>query len=432
MHQKHNSKEDKSMNTLEWKESIPVAGEYDVIVAGGGLSGVAAALSAARLNKKVLLLEKSTVLGGLATLGLINLWVPLCNGRGKQVIKGMAEELLRLSVEKGFDTLPEEWKDGEPTEPTEKRYVTKFSIGIFALQLVKLLKDTGVTILYDALVSSPVMEKGHCKCLNIDGKSGRQFYGVKMVVDATGDADVLLRAGVPTVDGRNFFTMIAYGVNLKSCQAAVEKGDIAAAYTRFSGGPASLYGKGHPEDMPLFWGASTEMVNDFLQKNQLQMYENIKDQPRKERDVLYLPGMAQLRTTRHIDGDYTLSMDDLYKHQETSIGAICDFDYRDRLYEVPFGTLVRTGFDNLITCGRSAAAKGWAWDALRVIPPAVLTGQAAGIAAAQAVDAQVAIHDLPIAPLQKALADTGVIIHFDDAWVPENPEAIHAETDGHI
>ena len=67
-----------------------------------------------------------------------------------------------------------------------------------------------------------------------------------------------------------------------------------------------------------------------------------------------------------------------------------------------------------------------------MIPPAVLTGQAAGIAAAQAVDAQVAIHDLPIAPLQKALADTGVIIHFDDAWVPENPEAIHAETDGHI
>ncbi|MBE5784066.1 MAG: FAD-dependent oxidoreductase [Clostridiales bacterium] len=420
------------MHTLEWKESIPVAGEYDVIVAGGGLSGVAAALSAARLHKKVLLLEKSTMLGGLATLGLINLWVPLCNGRGKQVIKGMAEELLRLSIEKGFDTLPEEWKEGEPKEPTEKRYVTKFSIGIFALQLVKLLKDTGVTILYDALVSSPVMENGHCMGLIIDGKSGRQFYGAKMVVDATGDADVLLRAGVPTVDGRNFFTMIAYGVNLKSCQAAVEKGDIAAAYARFSGGPSSLYGKGHPEDMPLFWGASTEMVNDFLQKNQLQMYENIKDQPRKERDVLYLPGMAQLRTTRHIDGDYTLSMDDLYKHQETSIGAICDFDYRDRLYEVPFGTLVRTGFDNLITCGRSAAAKGWAWDALRVIPPAVLTGQAAGIAAAQAIDAETAIHDLPITPLQKALADTGVIIHFDDAWIPENPEAVHAETDGHL
>lgn len=420
------------MNTIHWQEQIPVAGEYDVIVAGGGLSGVAAALSAARLGKKVLILEKSTILGGLATLGLINYWVPLCNGRGKQIIKGMAEEFLRLSIERGFDTLPEEWRDGEPKEPTNIRYVSKFSIGIFALELVKLLKDTGVTVLYDVVVSAPVMENGHCKGLIIDGKSGRQFYQGKMIVDATGDCDILSRAGVPTVDGRNFFTMISYGVNLNSCKAAVEKGDIAAAYTRFSGGPSTLYGQGHPEGMPLFWGASTEMVNDFLQKNQMKLYENIKDQPRKERDILFLPGMAQLRTTRHIDGDYVLSMNDLYQHQETSVGAICDFDYRDRLFEVPFGTLVKTGFDNLITCGRSAAAEGWAWDVLRVIPPAVLTGQAAGIAAAQAIDAKTPIHDLPIAPLQKALADTGVMIHFDDSLIPENPEDFRAGAPGHI
>ena len=420
------------MNTIQWQEQIPMAGEYDVIVAGGGLAGVAAALSAARLGKKVLILEKSTILGGLATLGLINYWVPLCNGRGKQIIKGMAEEFLRLSIARGFDTLPEEWRDGEPKEPTEIRYVSKFSIGIFALELVKLLTDVGVTVLYDVVVSAPVMENGHCKGLIIDGKSGRQFYQGKIIVDATGDCDILARAGVPTVDGRNFFTMISYGVNLKSCQTAVERKNIAAAYTTFSGGPSTLHGHGHPEGMPLFWGSSTETVNDFLQKNQLKLYDNIKDQPRKERDILFLPGMAQLRTTRRIDGDYVLSMNDLYQHQETSVGAICDFEFRDRLYEVPFGTLVKTGFDNLITCGRSAAGEGWAWDALRVIPPAVLTGQAAGIAAAQAIDAASPIYSLPIAPLQKALADTGVIIHFDDSLIPENPETFRAESPDHI
>lgn len=179
-------------------------------------------------------------------------------------------------------------------------------------------------------------------------------------------------------------------------------------------------------------GASTEMVNDFLQKNQLLLFDKIKDQPRNERDIFMLPGMAQLRTTRHIDGDYTLSMADLYRHQETSVGAIGDFEYRDRLYEVPFGTLVRTGYDNLITCGRSAAAEGWAWDALRVIPPAVLTGQAAGIAAAQALDANVPLPQLPIAPLQKALAETGVLIHFDDAWIPENREDVSGAAEGHL
>ena len=421
------------MEHIAWKENIPVAGEYDVIVAGGGIAGVAAALSAARLGKKTLILEKSTVLGGLATMGLINFWVPLCNGRGKQVIRGMAEELLRLSIQYGYDTLPEEWKHGEPEEPTNVRYTTCYSIGMFALAMVKLLHDAGVTIYYDAVVSAPVMEGGHCKGLIIDGKSGRQFYGAKMVVDATGDADVLLRAGVPTVDGSDYFTMIAYGTDLEHCKKAVEMGDIAYAFSKYCGGGSSLYGQGHPEGMPKFPGTSLEVVNDYLLKNQLKMFENVKDMPRKERDVHYLPAMPQLRTTRHIDGDATLTMDDLYRHQETSVGAICDFDNRDRLFEVPFGALVRHGFDNLITCGRCAAAEGWCWDVLRVIPPAVLTGQAAGIAAAQAIDAQTPIFDTPLAPLQKALADTGVIIHFDDAWVPADRGAdTFAHTKGHL
>ena len=87
--------------------------KYDIIVLGGGVAGVAAALSAKREGKNVLLIEKSLTLGGLATIGLINLFVPMCNGRGKQIIFGMAEELLRLSVQYGYDTIPDEWRGGE-------------------------------------------------------------------------------------------------------------------------------------------------------------------------------------------------------------------------------------------------------------------------------------------------------------------------------
>jgi Na+-transporting methylmalonyl-CoA/oxaloacetate decarboxylase beta subunit len=72
--------------------------EYDIAVAGGGVAGVAAAVEAARSGKKVVLIEKATQLGGLATIGLINLFVPMCNGRGTQIIKGMAEEFLRLDT----------------------------------------------------------------------------------------------------------------------------------------------------------------------------------------------------------------------------------------------------------------------------------------------------------------------------------------------
>ena len=106
--------------TVHLEETLTAAGCYDVLVAGGGLSGAAAALSAGRCGKRVLLIEKQCSLGGLATTGLVNFWVPLCNGRGRMIIRGMAEELLKLSLRLGFDTLPEEWKQGEPAQPTNE------------------------------------------------------------------------------------------------------------------------------------------------------------------------------------------------------------------------------------------------------------------------------------------------------------------------
>ena len=87
---------------MRFTEEMTERAHYDVLVAGGGLAGVAAAVAAARAGKRVLLLEKSQKLGGLATLGLINLFVPMCNGRGKQIIFGMAEEFLRLSIRNGY------------------------------------------------------------------------------------------------------------------------------------------------------------------------------------------------------------------------------------------------------------------------------------------------------------------------------------------
>ena len=82
------------MKELNWQETIPVAKKYDLIVCGGGVAGVAAALAGRRRGLSTLLLDKLCVLGGLATAGLVNYWVPLCNGRGKYIIKGLAQELL--------------------------------------------------------------------------------------------------------------------------------------------------------------------------------------------------------------------------------------------------------------------------------------------------------------------------------------------------
>src|SRR5512145_2221418 len=100
------------MAFLTESNQIPIAGKYDVIVAGGGIAGVAAALAARRSGCRVLLIEKSVMLGGLATLGFIAYYLPLCDGRGKKVSGGIAEELLHLSIKYGYGDLPPEWKDG--------------------------------------------------------------------------------------------------------------------------------------------------------------------------------------------------------------------------------------------------------------------------------------------------------------------------------
>lgn len=87
-----------------------VKSAYDIVVVGGGVAGVAAAVSAARSGMKTLLLEKMALLGGLATEGLINWWEPLCNAEGKKLISGVSEEILRRTIQYGPDRLPEAWR----------------------------------------------------------------------------------------------------------------------------------------------------------------------------------------------------------------------------------------------------------------------------------------------------------------------------------
>lgn len=421
------------MDSITVTNNVPLRGEYDIIVAGGGVAGIAAAVAAARAGKKVLLLEKAVSLGGLATIGLINLFVPMCNGRGVQIIKGMAEEFLRLSIKDGYDTIPDEWKNGEPGEGAKTRYLTKYSPSIFSLELTELLDKEGVDLLYDTVVSEPVMDGGHCRGLIVENKSGREYYEGKIIVDTTGDADVLYRAGVPTRRGGNYYTMISNATNLDLMKKAVESGDIADAYTGVMGGRSNLYGGGHPDGMPLFEGVNVNSVTDFIIKNHLDTLAEVRKGDRKRDDIVMLPGMAQFRTTRCLIGDKEFDMNDAYRHCDDSIGAICDFDRKDYLFEVPFGVLVKTGYDNLITAGRTASAKpDYSWDILRVIPPAIITGQAAGIAAALSIDDGVPIHDVDIRALQSELEAQDVMLHFDDSLIPEKEaDDVHMDI-GHM
>ena len=423
------------MERISYSVSLDIKARYDVIVCGGGVAGAAAAVSAAKNGLSTLLLEKSNILGGLGTLGLINLFVPMCNGRGKQIIFGLAEKWLRMSAELGWDTIPAEWANGEPKEPTLVRYTQRYSPAIFAYRLTEELNRSGVDILFDCMATNPVMDGNICKGVITESKGGTEFYACGMLIDTTGDCDVLRRGGIPTVKGENFFTFATKMATLDSAREAVEKGDIRYIYKNFSGGDINLFGDRQPSDVPRWSGLSAEEVSDYIIRNHLLVLEKLRATDRKTRDIVTSPGMPQFRTTCHINGDYSLKVSDAYRHFDDSVCAINDFEHRDHLFEVPLRALTRSDYPNILTAGRSADGTGYAWDILRVIPPAILTGQAAAEAATLALRSGRAAAAVDIKALQAKLEAENVMIHFPDEYVPEDRTVtIHgkntAEIDG--
>lgn len=408
------------MDTINFSKKLSVKKNYDVIVCGGGVAGAAAAISSAKSGVSTLLIEKSTILGGLATLGLINYFVPLCNGRGKQIIFGLCEKWTRDSALYGYDSIAKEWKKGEPTEPTTKRYTQRYSPYIMALQMTQDLLDSGADLLYDCSACEPVMEGNVCKGIITASKSGLEFYTCKMLIDTTGDLDVMRSAGVPHTNGQNYATYIGKKITLEGCAKAIEKGNIKNAYSNVSGYNATLWGDRQPSGVPKWSGTTVDEVTNYLVTNQKVMLENLKNDDRRSRDVAMLPLMPQFRTTCHLNGDYRFTKYDVYKHFDDSVCAINDFEFCDHLFEVPLRALTRHDYPNMITAGRSASSDGYGWDIIRVIPPAIMTGQAAGHAASLAIKSGTAVSRVDIPQLQKNLENENVMVHFPDSLVPED------------
>lgn len=413
------------MITFNISKALTAKKDYDVIVCGGGVAGAAAAISAAKCGKSVLLMEKSTILGGLATLGLVNFFVPLCNGRGKQIIFGLCEKWVRQSALYGYNTIPAEWQNGEPEEPTLKRYTNRFPPYIFALQMTEELLASGAELLYDCVAVEPVMDEKRCAGVITVSKSGTELYTCRMLIDTTGDLDVLRAAGVPHAIGENFATYSAKQITIDGCKKAAESGNIRDAYSGICGYGATLWGERQPDGVPKWSGTTVESVTDYLVTNQAVMLEKIKNsEDKNSRDVAMIPHMPQFRTTCHLIGDYEFTVNDAYRHFDDSVGAINDFEHRDHLFEVPLRALCRHDYPNVATAGRSASASGYGWDLIRVIPPAIITGQAIGIAACHAIDEKCGIAEVDIARLQAALEAENIMVHFPDEYVPEDKTVI--------
>lgn len=381
----------------------------DVLVAGGGIAGVSAALASARLGLHTILIEKTIIFGGLATSGLILVYLPLSDNQGNQVTFGIAEELLHASIKYGPGDIPFDWQNSK----TGSRYMTWFSPASFALALDKALIGAGVEIWLDTLVCESVIENDRIIGVEVENKSGRGFIGAKCVIDSTGDADIAYRAGVPCIEQDNWLSVWAIEASLDISQKAVsESSGSKLNNSRRLGG--SDTGVGVPEGIGKFYGTKGKDVTEFVLEGRRllrEFYE--KEQSRLNRNDIFpitLPSMAQFRTTRRIDGIKTLSTGDAFKHFDDCVGMVADWRGGKDIWEVPYYTLVPKEIKGLLTAGRCISANGEAWQVMRVIQAAAHTGEIAGVAGAMSVKANMTPDKLDVKLLQKELKSRNFLL----------------------
>lgn len=395
-----------SNTVFEPGRELSVVGQYDVLVAGGGIAGVSAALAAARNGAKVILVEKLCMLGGLATAGLVAFYLAICDGMGRQVCYGIPEELLRLSMRNCgklssyYD--PEPWvNNGTLEEKKNVRYQVQFNPQTFALDMERLLREAGVRILYDTTICNVVKEGNKITAVIVENKSGRTAYTVKSVVDATGDADICERAGVPTENypDKNILAAWSYGfqqgsVKIKTVGAVDDPAD--------SGKEENLSDR-------RFSGLNGEENSEMLQRaHQIVLSRAIESRQTDDTyEIVTLPAMLQVRMTRRLVGEYTLDEPEMHKEFPDSVGLISNWKKRGPVYEVPFRTLYSKDTVNLLCAGRCISVTNPMWDISRVIPPCAVTGQAAGTAAAMSDD----FTKLSVEALQEKLLSVGVKLH---------------------
>lgn len=367
---------------------------YDVIVVGGGIAGVSAAVSAARSNASVLLIEKQVNLGGLATGGLISWYEPLCDGQGTQMVYGIAEELIRLCGKYSFENLPEKWGGGGHNERRNGRFSTFFSPTVFTLALDEFVIQSGVKIRFDTMAVYPVTENNRCMGVICESASGKEFFGCKIVIDATGDASVCERAGMPTVIGENYMTYVAHMYNTSNIDNFNNDKDICKMRKWVTVG-SDMRGNGHPEGLRMLKGDSADDITDYIIYGKRNMLEKCKAFDKNSYDIMTLPTMPQFRTIRRIIGDTDFTAENGKKYCD-SIGTCGDFrpEGIGNHYEIPYSSMYNSKFSNILVCGRIISApQGDGWEVARVIPTCALTGEAAGKAAAAAAKNNCAVND---------------------------------------
>lgn len=392
---------------------LPVQSAYDVVVVGGGIAGVAAAVAAARAGVSVCLLEKENGLGGLATLGNVIVWLPLCNGKGRQVIGGIGEEMLRLSVrdlqaenaEADFHGVPPCWeKGGDKKKRLEARFLTCFNPASYILALENWILENGVHVMYDTRLCAVRRRRGAITHVIVENKSGRSAIACGAAVDASGDADLCYLAGEETFTSdanvaAGWFYYLKNGVTHLCESSEAFRADLDSTQIK----------------TPHYRGDIAEQVTAQLIETR-KLTARVLDGLRKENpgvaiEPFALPSIPCFRATRRLVGEQSLCEGDMYQWYKDTVGLTGDWRRRGPVFPITLRMLRGVANKNLLSAGRCFSIDNTAWDAARCIPTCAISGEAAGLAAAVAVKEKGGnAHRIPVRSFQTLMRKNGNIL----------------------
>ena len=384
---------------------------YDVIICGGGIAGVSAALASARQGAKTLLVEKGYNLGGLATLGLIVIYLPLDDGDGVKMSSGICEELIKNAYKYGPKTgrpdgwdenaeIPEVWQNEDKTSADERknvRYQTQYNGASFMISMEELLLEEGVKILYDAHLIGAKSDGTKVTEITVATKNGPLNLSAKAFVDATGDADLCYFAGEKTIDDNtNRRTGWYYSYDGKTVSLHQQTDPLYKEIPSTS----RLYSGTDIEDISQNVIDGRKMILDHVTKLNGGDFE--KEYP------LIIPTYHGLRVTRRLDTGFYFSEN---KHDRVwfsdAIGMIGNWKKLSKRYAISYRCIKAVKNNNLFAAGRCVAASKSGSDLTRVIPTCAVTGEASGTAAALIAKNG---YEPDIVTLQNELIKNGVLL----------------------
>jgi hypothetical protein len=395
----------------------PIVARHQVIVAGGGASGVIAAIASARSGADTLLLERYGFLGGNGTAGLMTCYNGFRNQRppeSLQTVKGIPAEyiaeLVRLGGIADMDnyvkTVQHDVKKGDLP------YTVPFDAEAAKVACLNLIKKEGVNLRLHSWVVAPMIDGPQVRGVIVHSKSGRQAIAADVVIDCTGDGDIAAAAGAPfmgpAATGDRMKMTLMYGLGglpptIKGPFDGIRIGDHVVRWGPYLDGD----------------GLEVETLTRVEVDARLRIWDDVQ-KLRKE------PGMASLylsktatcigvRETRRILGEYVVTEKDAIAGKRfpdvIAISSNPMPDYHGERYffqhegfDIPYRSLVPQKVEGLVLSGRCISCEQAPFQSARSMAPAMAIGHASGCAAALAATSGVPPRRLDVKVLQKLLA----------------------------